>query len=275
MDIPIRLYRLLNILSIDVVAGAIVCALFFGALLDVQILPYGIVSLGLTVWIIYTADHLRDAVTITHPASSERHRFHQKHFRILLMMLCIAIFIDAVIIFFMRKPLLQWGIILAGIVVVYLVVQRYLKVLKEVFVALLYTAGVLLPSVSLTSVEYTAAHIIFFTQFSFMALLNLLIFSWFDNEADRRDAQHSFVTITGRRTTEYSIWTLGIINFLLSVFLWRKEFAGGPVFIFFVMNFFLVMIFIFSRPMRQNDAYRILGDAVFLIPGIFLLWDLL
>src|SRR5688572_9142526 len=95
----IRFYRLMNILSIDVVAGATVSALFFAKIFDVQVRPFGLLALGVTVWAIYTLDHLRDAKKIRHEASTERHRFHQRHFKVLTVLLCAAVLIDIVLVF--------------------------------------------------------------------------------------------------------------------------------------------------------------------------------
>src|SRR5688572_30353881 len=149
----IQTYRIINILSLDIVAGAVFCALFFSSLLNVHMLPYAIISLALTVWIIYTADHLRDARKIRHRAATARHQFHQRHFRSLSIVLIIVMAIDSIFILFMREPVLVWGTILAVAALIYLIIQRYLKVLKEWFVASIYTCGVLLPSVSVTPLE--------------------------------------------------------------------------------------------------------------------------
>jgi len=62
----------------------VICASFFARLLDVAILPQGLISLGLTVWIIYTADHLLDAKKFKNKMRlTERHRFHQRHFKVI------------------------------------------------------------------------------------------------------------------------------------------------------------------------------------------------
>jgi len=66
-----RIYQFINVLSLDVVAGAMVSALFFARIFKVQILPWGVLALGLTVWTIYTTDHLVDAKRVNIPLSSE------------------------------------------------------------------------------------------------------------------------------------------------------------------------------------------------------------
>lgn len=265
----IRLYRLFNILSLDIVAGAVMSAMFFARLLKVAILSYGLIALGLTVWIIYTADHLRDAKTIGKQAASERHRFHQKHFRVLLGLMMLAIAADTVIIFFIRKQVFTWGLFLAALVIVYLLAQRYLKFLKELFIAVLYTAGVLLPSLSVTTLPVTAVHMALISQFALTALTNLLIFSWFDSDTDAADKLSSFVTVLGRRFTAYCIWALLALNFALGTWLCFTSACSGPVLIFWAMNAVLLLIFVFRH--RFAPYYRLTGDAVFLIPGIYLL----
>lgn len=266
-----HLYRLFNILSLDIVIGTVVCALFFGRLFNVNILPYGLMALGLTVWIIYTVDHLLDARAIGREASSERHRFHQKHFTPLLVITFIAISIDVIVIFFARKPVVVWGFILAVIVIIYLIFQRYLKLLKEFFIAFLYTCGVLLPSVSVTTVKIDSFYLIIVFMFFLIALINLLLFSWFDNDKDRADLQHSFVTVSGRRFTTICIYGMGLINMMLTVFLLYADFESKAVFILGAMNVILLAIFTYKDPMQHNYTYRLLGDAVFLLPVIYLL----
>jgi hypothetical protein len=268
----LELYRLLNILSLDVAAGAVTSALFFAKLLNVRILPYGLIALALTVWIIYTVDHLRDAVSISYQASSRRHRFHQQHFKLLIVVLGIAVVADSIVIFFMRKPVLEWGLMLGIIVILYLIVQRYLRVLKELFVAILYTCGVLLPSLSITSLEMNYIHAALIIQFTLIAWINLLIFSWFDYEQDLMDKQISFATISGKRLTTGLIWVLSIVQLLVGILYWKKDVYYMSAILFGLMNIVLLLIFWKFNRSHKNDSFRLLGDAVFYIPGIYLLW---
>ena len=56
-----RFYRFLNLISMDVAAGAMVCAAFFAPIFKMELRTDTLVSLGISVWIIYSADHLLDA----------------------------------------------------------------------------------------------------------------------------------------------------------------------------------------------------------------------
>src|SRR6187551_1052386 len=194
-----RFYRLLNILSIDVALGAVCSGIFFAYILHADITPYSLISLGLSVWIIYTADHLLDAKKMKTSATTNRHRFHQQHFKGLSALIVIATGINVVLLFFIRRPALITGIVLVILVVLYLLIQHSLKFLKEMFVAIVYTAGVLLPAMTNTELVWRDWNWIVIVQFFLIAFLNLIIFSWFDYENDVQDNRVSFVTIFGKK----------------------------------------------------------------------------
>lgn len=267
----LQLYKKINILSIDVAVGAVASALFFARLLNVTILLYGQIALALTVWIIYTADHLRDAKKIGGRASSERHFYHQRNFKTLRSILLVAIVADFVLIFFIRKPVFQWGLALTGFVALYLVFQRSLYFLKEFFVAFLYTWGVLLPSLSVTVVDLQWFHYILISQFFLIALCNLLLFSLYDADVDLRDNLLSFVTRFGEGFTKGFLVVLFFLIFALTAVLFIYADHTIAILILWLMTAVLCIIFLFPELFRQNEYYRIVGDAIFLIPIVGLL----
>ncbi len=267
-----HVYQLFNLLSLDVAVGAVVSALFFAKIFQVHILIYGLGSLGLSVWIIYTADHLIDAKRLESPASSERHRFHQKYFRNLGLVLLAALLIDAVLISFIRKPLLESGLVLAGVVMIYFLIQRYLKSLKELSGALLYSCGVLLPAWSLSNHTITSFQILLVVQFMMTVLCNMILFSWFDHGRDVQDNYYSIVTVVGNRNARLLLSGL----FLLNGALVALQFLQGvqaleAVIVIASMNFILLVIFVFHRLFETHDFYRLFGDAVFLVPLTYFL----
>jgi len=263
------LYQHINILSLDVVGGAVVSALFFGALLRVFIPFTALVALAFTVWIIYTLDHLQDAMTIPGIASTDRHRFHQQHFRVLFGLMLAVALLDVVLLFFLPSAILRGGIILGAIVLFYLIMQRYLRFLKEFFVACLYTAGIMLPAVALAGDSILPVHYLVAAKFFITALMNLLLFSLFDYREDRHHQQHSFVTWFGQKPTRASIVVLGLLNIVSGLWLW--DFDSRVAVIFVGMNVLLLTILVLERRLLANNLYRILGDAVFLFPVVYLL----
>jgi len=272
MSALVRAYRLFNILSLDVVAGAVVSALFFARVFHVEVRLVGLIALGLTVWIIYTADHLRDAIKIVGEASTERHRFHQVHYRTLMFLTIIALSLNVVAILFLKPQVLEWGVVLSFVVFAYMVAQGSLKFLKEIFIAILYTCGVLLLSVPVTSVKLSPVHHMLIIQFGVTALANLIMFSWFDREFDQQDKRHSFVTKTGEQVTRMVIWFLLILQPIMTLIQWITD--GTlliPSLIVGCMGVCLLLIFIYRVQLQRNDYYRVLGDAVFFLPATYLL----
>jgi hypothetical protein len=271
MRAGLRFYQYVNILSLDIAAGAIISALFFAQIFNVQIKPYGLLALGLTVWIIYTVDHLRDAKKIKHSASTKRHRFHQQYFYSLTVFVGLATLLDAVTIFFIRRQVFEWGLILFAIVLIYLIVQQYLRFLKEFFIAWLYTWGVLLLSITITTITLSIADALLIAQFGLIAWTNLVLFSWFDHVFDERDKQNSLVTILGKRPTIFFLYGLFAVNFLITAIQFVLFTPTTPVLILCLMNIILFLIFTFRVPLAKNDIYRLIGDAVFFVPGLLLI----
>jgi 1,4-dihydroxy-2-naphthoate octaprenyltransferase len=266
-----RFYRLLNILSIDVALGAVCCAVWFSLLFNSSLKPQALASLGLTVWIIYTADHLLDARKIQGQASTNRHRYHQQHFKWLVFSLVIAVAIDLVFVVFIRKIVFQWGLLLSGLMVLYFLTQQYLKYLKEFIIALLFSFGVLLPSMAIAQRYPDFFELVVVIEFFLTALLNLLLFSWFDRHHDIRDKRESMVTLLGEQQSKRVLQFVFAVNMVLIVgsFLYAPHLIG-KTFVLFAMN--AVLIFIFFRPyqFQINDRFRLLGDSVFLFPIIYL-----
>lgn len=263
-----QIYQYINILSLDVVAGAVISAIFFSRLLAVHPPASVFFCLGLIVWIIYTIDHLRDAKSIASSASTDRHRFHQLHFKVIAYVLAAAIALTLVAIFFLPTAIIQAGLILGSVVSLYLLFQRYLKFMKEFFVACLYTAGIVLPSLAFGANLLPEHHLII-AKFVITALMNLLLFSLFDLEVDRDQQQHSFVTWFGAGPTRYAIILLGMVNILMGLSLWSFDVWVARIFI--TMNAMLIAVLLFQKKLVQDNYYRIVGDAVFLIPGFYLL----
>lgn len=263
-------YRLLNILSIDVALGAVCCGAWFAKYFDVRLRPYALIALGLTVWIIYTADHLLDARKVKNEASTLRHRFHQTYFKVLVTFLVLASALDFVLLFFIRPQVLHAGVVLICIVAVYLLVNRWISYLKEIAVAVLYCGGVMLPALSLETSGISIHHGIVILCFFLTALINVLMFSWFDYESDLRDGNNSFPVKFGKAFTRKFIITLFALQFMLLLAL---SFGGDvrTLLLFVFMNGMLCLIFSASSGFNRMEYYRLAGDAVFLIPAAFLL----
>lgn len=259
-------------LSIDVALGAVCSSAWLANHFHVQLRVQAYCALGLTVWIIYTADHLLDAHRIKHQASSYRHRYHQQNFKLLTFAILLAILIDFVFVFYIRQAVFYSGLFLSCIITGYLLMSRWIGYLKEFFVAVLYCGGVLLPIVSIGGFQLISQHALLVTIFFITALINTILFSWFDRESDCVDKQQSLVSVVGEVGTKKIIWFLFMIQLVLV--LYGSSVMSTMVLtmaILMVMNGVLLIIFLNWKWFSLNDKYRLAGDAIFLFPIFILL----
>lgn len=271
MDFLFRFYRLINILSLDIAAGAMISALLFAHIFDAHILPAGLAALGITVWIIYTSDHLMDAWKIKEDAITERHRFHHQHFKGMLWLLATAFLLDVLVLTQVRHRVFLYGMGLGFLVLFYLLAQRYLKFFKEVAGAFLYSAGVMLPAIANSDGNPDYGQFMLVVQFFLVALVNLLVFSWFDFTSDNVQKQYSFTTRFGKEFTRSFIRVLFGLHVLLMVV--TPEAMVVPSLLLAVMHTGLQLILWRRKFFSRNGFYRMAGDAVFYLPLVFLLHE--
>jgi 4-hydroxybenzoate polyprenyltransferase len=265
-----QLYQRFNLLSFDVAGGAIASALYFARILHVQVRPFGVICLGLTVWIIYTADHLFDVWSIKTPASTTRHKFHQQHFGLLLALLVLATGVDLVVAFLIRATVFRWGIALTAVVGIYFLIQAKLKFLKELAGAILYSAGILLPSLPVAEAPVPRVVFLLILIFAVTALINLILFSWFDAPRDMQDKRSSLITALGVETGKRVLWILFLLQAIGLAYLFLFADGWERTVVLLLMNLILFFVFIRHHFFSVHDRYRYAGDAVFFLPLIYL-----
>lgn len=266
----ISIYRFLNIISVDVALGAVVSSLFFAKIMNANVRAFAYVALGLTVWIVYTIDHLLDAKRLTVTASTQRHKFHQHNFNTLIVLVVFAMIIDGFAVLSIRSSLLAAGLLLSSVIAFYLLLQRYLSPFKEFFGGILYTAGVVLPAALFGTEVNTGQNILLIIHFTIVVWMNLFLFSMFDHVHDKTHNYVSFTTKMGETKTKIVI----VVLFLFSIFIWVYQLNNHDRYassILLLMNIVLFVIFWKKESLADNELYRFAGDAVFLLPLIYII----
>lgn len=265
----IKFYGLFNILSLDVVAGAVISSLFFAEMYSVVPSVISLITLALSVWIIYTADRLLDVRDIKGEAASERHRFHQRHYKGLLYSVLVAVIVNVVLVFFMSPVIIRYGILLSGVVMIYIMFGKFLRILKELVVAVLYTAGVILPAIpeNPPGIEMYLPILLFFL----IALINLIIFSWFERENDLKDKHNSIATLIDDYRIRKILIGLFITAFLFSACIYFLQVPYLVSFVFVIMILILLVIFCYKNFFAGKNYYRVAGDAVFMMPLLYVM----
>lgn len=156
-------FRYLNFLSLDATVVALVWQEVFALTGNMQLHWHERAALGITVWIIYIADHLLDSLTISKNApplttraletsinihnTSARHHFIAQHKSFFTVAIISFIFADLLISLHLNRALLISGGILSIISFFYLLINAWLMSHqqwfrgRELIVALIFSLG--------------------------------------------------------------------------------------------------------------------------------------
>lgn len=250
----------LHLLSLDVVGGALVLLYFFSSYLGIAPSWTLYVLLGSNVWMIYTVDHLRDAAKST---LRPRYQIHQTHRRTLLFLLCLMASLIVSLLFFIETKVLIGGAVLGASSIGYLSTHEWLakRGLKELYVALVYTTGILLvPYVMVDELPLTLFFLLLVLTYS-----NLILFSWYEHDEDVRDRFDSIATVWGVDKVERLLVLLLAIG--LSVAFLMPFALLSFYFVIAFLTYFILLTG--TRKGEWGPAFRIIGDGIFLVALFF------
>jgi len=270
-----RIFVLLHWLNIDIAIGAVITSLFISNNLEIDIPHIPLIALCLSVLSIYNFDHLMDANRIVETAQSGRHRFYQANFKYLAIYQLVLLLLLLIAGWFVPANVLQAGSILALISLIYFfllfIILPNRFALKEVIIGAVYACGIfLIPWVS-SSFTFSWVILVMWGQIFLLALLNILIFSWYDYELDTKEKHSSLAILLGKRKIHYlNFALLGFLG-LSIITLLNRGIEMHMQLIILGMGALLLLCMVFSDKLKNNDLFRVVGDAIFLIPLIDLL----
>jgi 4-hydroxybenzoate polyprenyltransferase len=276
----IRWWQMLNILSIDVVIGAVAGGVMAVRLLHVNPGFALWIILPLSVWIIYTTDHLIDGFRLKNSSHTVRHFFHyyySKQTGILIILLSVVNIV--LIALYLKRPVFYFGIYAGFITVVYLIIVYFSKNIKsfllqkEFFVAVIYSAGIWGGPAALMSYKINTPLILLIAGFFFIVWAAVLILSVYEVNYDKLDKHNTFAVNFGVEKTVSLIYFLMAAVFIICsgeiVFITNSEIDIASK-ILMIMGLLLLIILNFPAQLRQNNVYRTLIELVFWLPGLFL-----
>jgi len=265
-----NLYRYFRWLSLDIVLGAIIFLKFLAELYKLSIPGTVYLALAIAIWLIYTVDHLIDSRQLIH--SDARREFHRRHRHKIIFFAGIAAVVGLIDIYFLPIEIIRTGTILAACCVMYLMLVYYLPKLwfKEIIVALGYAAGIFLAPLTLLDTLLFIDLVLFF-QLVLLAIVNLLVFSVYDKEIDTKNG-FSSLAIKWGNGVEKVIWFL-LFLMICSALILGVTLQGDYQWIqvaYLIMTCMLLGVMKFPLYFGTNERFRAVGDAVFLVPVIFL-----
>lgn len=250
------------------VAGACISTVYLSNLFQSPLSGIAVLALGISVWLIYTADHLWDAKKNKTP-STLRHTFHQRYFNLIFGIWIMVAIAGLFLLFLLPSMILKLGVVLLFVVIMYFIMLYFWgeksALIKEFMIALLYTSGVFISPIG--SGFETKPLVIFWVSslYFLLALINVLIFSIYDEFEDKKDGHSSIVLKFGANKVLLLTKTLWCIGVVLLIFGEKNIFDN---YIFILMFAILGSVIFFRRIFRNNEWYRVLGDGIFIIPII-------
>jgi len=269
-----KFYQYIRAFSLDVVAGAVISARWIGNYFNADIPTSAILALGLTVWLIYTIDHLLDARKIKSQDALFRHIVHYKNAPYIFGLMAVM---GMGLIFLLQnlKPfLIGYGLGLGFAVFCYLIFVHFIRKKvywgKEWFVAMVYATGICLPTFAYIQ-NIPPILIYFWIQLFILASINLILFNMIEYKVDKKIGFNSFATVKGvdfsRKVILFLLFSFVVIWSSSFLFFTAEELLDYQA-IFILMASVLAMVLSKEVILRQEEWYRVIGDIVFVLPII-------
>lgn len=271
------IYKYLNILSLDIVFGVISGSIMAQKIFHLPINYSWLIILAISVWTIYTADHLLDSIKLKDSTPAERRLFYRKHFKLLLIIELILV----LIVLYLSFKLFEIKLIKAGLIIGLLVVFYFLMVYlfnakktlllqKEMIVALIYTAGIFIAPLSKVYPEIDIYQILIIISFFLIVWADILLIAIFEFKKDLHDNFTSLPVMIGLKNTarfmKFLLYTAFILIILINLLFPMNATNMISSIILFIMGISQIIIYKYRLNFYKNDMYRYVTEAIFFLP---------
>ena len=273
-------FSLLNIyqlLSFDVALGAIAVGYMATKLLNVTPNLYWWVILPLSVWTIYSLDHIIDGYKKKSEATIYRHLFHYIYRKQIIWFIILTSLVSITLsLLFLQKQIIIAGLVLSAITLLYLSFiyfykeKRNILFQKELIIAFVYTSGIFLAPIIWHNALPPYPTLIVIINIFFLVWLEGVIISWFDYKNDIVDGHSSFTIIVGKKNTRIFIIIALVLLLITTITSLCFVTASNPellsIYVCALINVILFMLIILPQIFRNNNYHRLIGESVFLLP---------
>ncbi len=282
MVIISKIYRGLRLFSLDIVAG-VIAGSFFAAHIFGTHLPWAYLAvIGMTVWLIYLADHVIDGVKKHGESGYAAHRlFYRYRSPVILLILVVGIFDFRLALYRLPPAVIQLGLITGGATFVYfmftLISDRIDTVLfiKELWISAIYTVAVWGGPVIYAGNDAAPWQIMIMVSYGLLVMSNVLSYSYFEYDIDVADREHTFAVDFGRRSTRIVIYILIFASMVLwlGTELFTGEAGAAEMTVLGGMTAGMLALITFHSHFSRPDYYGSYADALFLLPFLVLIWN--
>ena len=272
----------MNALSIDVVIGALLSGLFVKSIIPFEVAGVYWIVLPLSVWIIYTTDHLVDAARLKSSANTDRHLFHYTYIRTFLILVSLFSMLVLTLVFlYLPIEVFYFGLSTGAFSILYfsfLHVSKQQAILpKEIIVAFVYTTGIWGVPLVLTDFNFDQNKMLLLSGFFILVLADILLLSYFELESDTKDRHFTMAVKFGKKIIKQIIWAMLVLVNIICFFLLltkSSELEKIAAIIYLLMATLIMGMISFPEKLEKNFLYRCLVEFVFWLPGLILFYHL-
>ena len=270
-----RVKKIVNNLSLSFTVSSSLCAFVVSKTLIIPLSWAHYIILSLSVWLIYTLDHVVDS---SKPGSQEieRYEFHKRYFSQLRIAMLLVALVILCSLFFLPLNTLLAGLLVLIICIGYMVLIRKIDTIrrkKEKFAALCITMGVVGMVVLPSFPSFKLVYLFVFLCFYILCLQNLYLFSFFERVNDKMLGFGTEVSLWTKEEFDNRMKSLFVLAFIFNLFLLQFGQRFLSLFlVFMLMELVLFILWTRSQDFQANERYRFMGDAIFFISVIALLF---
>jgi 4-hydroxybenzoate polyprenyltransferase len=216
--------RIIRLFSLDIVAGAIAALVFSSTVMGTQLHRGYYLIMGITVWLIYTVDHLMDGAKSGGKSEVySRNFFFHNRVPIILAVLLLLVFDFRLIIYRLDEKIIEFAMGPGIAVMVYLVLNRFYGnsskwfFIKEVWITIIYTLAIWGGPVIYAGDIISLPQMMIIGSFGLIIFGNVLIYSIYERETDELEGHRSFVSDFGLKTTVNTAVYSTVVSIILAL----------------------------------------------------------
>jgi len=277
---PVKMIGNLRYLSAEVVAGAAASAVLAAKTMHVYPGWAFYAALGLSVFILYQADHYMDGLRYKEESPRPSHHFFYRKRKGILLVLILALVPECYFISMLDMAVIKAGLLLAIPVVLYyagihLFRKRFLELIPgELVVALVYVGGTWSGPLVLAGARPSAAQSLALVLFLLVILVNVFQISAYSFHVDHSLGIRSLAVRLGLSAIRKWLDVLSILG--ITIYTVLILLRGGEAYLYIATIELLMLLLIralayFPLYFSKSERYRYYADSILLLGFLALL----
>ncbi len=270
-----------NVLGLDAPLVAVVWQYFFAEVFRIKIPPSNYLTLGLVVWVIYSADRLCDARRLAAPErAAARHRFYRDHFWLMgALTALVAALAGYLCVTALPGPLLHFGVVMSALVLLYFVHRLWVKgpmllvLPKEVFTGFVFAIGATLTGFVWTSEVMLGRPPLVLVSpevlwFGALCSLNCLAISVWEMASDTDNDPNAVAQLWPRVAGLFPALAVAVAAAAVAFALVHRGAIAFPVFAAVAAGALCIALLALVGGRMRSEVLRVSADLAVLLPAL-------